>query len=103
MEIFADERRPVFACIDREDQVLAYACVDCEDQVLAYACVDCEDQVLTYAFCVMKETRGEAVMADYFLSLKRGGPFGPAGLQLPWEGTPLFSARLAARPSNRRL
>lgn len=71
MEIFADERRPVFACIDREDQVLAYACVDCEDQVLAYACVDCEDQVLTYAFCVMKETRGDAVMVDYFLSLKK--------------------------------
>ena len=58
-EIFADERRPVFACVDREDQVLAYACVDCEDQVLAYA------------FCAMKETRGDAVMVDYFLSLKK--------------------------------
>lgn len=45
-EIFADERRPVFAC------------VDCEDQVLTYVCVDHEDQVLAYAFCVMKETRG---------------------------------------------
>ena len=58
-EIFADERRPAFACIDREDQVLAYACVDCEDQVL------------TYVFCVMKETRGEAVTVNYFLSLKK--------------------------------
>ena len=70
-EIFADERRPVFVCVDHLDQVLAYACVDCEDQVLTYACVDCEDQVLAYAFCVMKETRGEAVMVDYFLSLKK--------------------------------
>lgn len=58
-EIFADERRPVFVCVDHLDQVLAYACVDCEDQVL------------TYAFCVMKKTRGDAVMVDYFLSLKK--------------------------------
>ncbi len=58
--IFADERRPVFVCVDHLDQVLAYACVDCEDQVL------------TYAFCVMKKTRGDAVMVDYFLSLKKG-------------------------------
>ena len=83
-EIFADERRPVFVCVDHLDQVLAYACVDCEDQVL------------TYAFCVMKKTRGEAVMVDYFLSLKRGGPFGPAGLQLSREGTPLFCAPYGA-------
>ena len=40
-EIFADERRPVFVCVDHLDQVLAYA------------------------FCVMKETRGEAVMVDH--------------------------------------
>lgn len=46
-EIFTDERRPVFVCVDHLDQVLAYA------------------------FCVMKETRGDAVMVDYFLSLKK--------------------------------